>query len=389
MKILQVTHRFYPTSGGGSYVVYNLSKYLKLKNNDITIITSDYNYNDNYVAYLRTIGVKIITFPTVFKVGNFIVTKNMINWIKSNIGDFDVIHLHGVRTYQNIVVTAYAKKNHIPVVCHAHGSMSRIGYYKFFKKIYDKLFLRKLITNISIFIALSKSEKKVFSEIGIPSDKTTVIPNGVDLEKFKNLPQKGIFRTKYNINREEKILLYIGRIDITKGLDLLVQSYHHIYRSNRHVKLVIIGKDTGYKKELIKLIDKLCLQKGVILIDYISEEEKLSAMLDSDVFITPRFYGFPITFVEACACGLPLVTTDDGDYLDWIHNNTGFVTTYDELEMKNYILQIIENRNLWTYFSNNCRSIVRSEFNWAIIANKLISIYKSLIDSTTRRGNNG
>lgn len=52
-----------------------------------------------------------------------------------------------------------------------------------------------------------------------------------------------------------------------------------------------------------------------------SEKEKMMAFIDADVFVTPRFYGFPITFLEAIACGTPIVTTNAGDFIEGIDND--------------------------------------------------------------------
>ena len=61
-----------------------------------------------------------------------------------------------------------------------------------------------------------------------------------------------------------------------------------------------------------------------------SEKEKITIFVDADVFVTPSFSGFPVTFLEACACSTPIITTNKGDELDWIHNKVGYVVEYNK-----------------------------------------------------------
>ena len=375
MKILQVTHRFYPSSGGGAYVVYNISKYLQNQGNEVTIITSDYNFDKDYANELKKIGVNILPFPRDFSISHFIIARGMKKWLKENIKYYDIIHLHSVRTYQNNQVIKYAKKYDIPIILHAHGSIERIGNKKSLKKMYDKLFLKNIINTVSTFLSLSESEKDAHIRMGVPLNKINIIPNGVNVSEYKNLPKEGIFKKKYGISQEKQILLYIGRIDKSKGIDLLIKAYNDLIQKNKSLILVIAGLDTGYKKELLKIISNLKLGDEVLFVDYISESDKICAFVDSTIFITPRFYGFPITFVEACAFGLPIVTTDGGDYLEWINDYVGFCTKFDEKELAQSISKIIDDVEMRTHFSSNGKEIVESAFNWKNISGNLEKIY--------------
>ena len=103
--------------------------------------------------------------------------------------------------------------------------------------------------------------------------------------------------------------------------------------------------------------------------------DKLAAYVDTDVFVTPSFYGFPITFMEACATGTPIVTTERWDHLDWLDGRIGYVTRYDDKELANAIAAILGDSALAERFGANGRDIVRTRFNWASIAGQLEEIY--------------
>jgi glycosyltransferase involved in cell wall biosynthesis len=91
--------------------------------------------------------------------------------------------------------------------------------------------------------------------------------------------------------------------------------------------------------------------------------------------VTPKFYGFPITFAESCACGLPIITTNAGDYLDWIDGVAGFSTGFDRGEVCNAMHRILSDNLVWDRFSRECRRLVASQFNWVSITEDLEVVY--------------
>ena len=77
MRILQVTHRFFSRSGGGSYVIRNLSKSLQQRGHDVTIICSNYHFEQEYIGELTKTGVTVIPFQVQWNFGQFYYTKDL------------------------------------------------------------------------------------------------------------------------------------------------------------------------------------------------------------------------------------------------------------------------------------------------------------------------
>lgn len=377
MKILQIIPRFNPSLGGGVDVVYHISKYLVLRGHKVTILTTNYKFDEEYADSIRKIGVKVVPFKHHFNFCLFIPSPDMKTWLKKNIQQYEIIHLNGTRSYQNNVVMDLALKYNIPYILQAHGSIMRIVERKKFKFLYDLVWGNRLIENASKFIALSNSEADTHEMMGIDRSKIVIIPNGVDLTRFHNLPEKGEFRDKYSLQKE-RIILYLGRLHRSKGLDLLIEAFLEVTQKNDYVTLVLVGPDGGFKQSLIKKIEELHVEKKVIFTGLVSEEEKYSAFIDADVFVTPKFYGFPITFVEACACGCPIITTNGGDYLDWIDGKAGFSTVFNKSDVADAICKILRNDNLRLEMSANCIYLVKEKFNWESISEKVEGVYAQI-----------
>ena len=121
------------------------------------------------------------------------------------------------------------------------------------------------------------------------------------------------------------------------------------------------------------------MNKSVLFTGAIYENEKAEVYVDSDIFVTPSYSGLPITFLESCAYGIPIITTINGDKLEWIDNNVGYVVKYDRHELSDAILNLISNEVLKNKFGNNGKTLVRTNFNWEIITRYFEKIYREII----------
>lgn len=383
MKILQVIHAFVPAwdYGGSMRVCYGVSRELAARGHDVTVYTTDALNSKERVKEREEVidGIKIKRFRNLSNDiaynQHLFTSAGMIPAIRSDLKYFDIIHLHEYRTIHNVIVHYYAKKLSIPYLLQAHGAIPRVAAKQRLKHIYDAIWGYKLLRDASSVIALTEAEAEQYHRMGIGEDKIRIVPNGVDPVEFANLPQREEFRTKYGLNENEKIILYLGRIHQTKGVDLLVRAFASLAREIDSAKLVIVGQDEGCLCELTELAQDLGVSDKILFTGPIYDRNRLEAYVGADVFVTPSFLGFPITFVEACACGTPIITTQKGDSLDWIHNQVGYVVSYDENELRDAMVKVLTSRDLAQQFGENAGRLVRERFTWSRITDGLEHIY--------------
>ena len=121
MKILHVIPYFNPKRGGDVYVCSTLARKLANRRNDVTIITTNFEFDKKYARLIEKDGVKIISFDCILNLGLFLFSPSIKKWLQANIMDYDIIHLHNFRSYQNNVVKYFSKKYNKPYVLQAHG----------------------------------------------------------------------------------------------------------------------------------------------------------------------------------------------------------------------------------------------------------------------------
>jgi glycosyltransferase involved in cell wall biosynthesis len=304
----------------------------------------------------------------------------MKTWLEKNLPGFDIIHLHTFWSYQHVSVRSSAIKYRIPYIMQAHGTVLPFFEKQNLKKLYDFVWGDKILRDASKLIALTDTEKEQYTLRGVPGKKICIIPNGINLNEFENLPKKGEFRKKFQIQDDCRLILYVGRLHEAKGLDLLIDAFYELNKITKDARLVLAGPDGGYLSELLNKIRKLDLENEIVVPGFISDEEKIQAFIDSDVFVTPFYWGFPVTFLEACACGLPIITTTHGDTLNWLNKNVGMVVEYNQNSLKNAIYQILNDNELKIKFGKKGKEIVKNEFNWATIILELEKTYLHSID---------
>lgn len=389
MKILQVIPYFPPAYifGGPVRVAYQISKELTNRGHEVVVYTTDAKDFHSRIKMIsdNAEGIKVHYFKNISLVFvrklKLFITPQVISSARKEVKKFDLIHLHEYRSFQNVIIHHYVHKWKIPYILQAHGSIPRTGSWKKLKIIYDIFFGYKLLRDASKVIALSGFEAEQYGAMGVPEDKVVIIPNGIDLSDYSNLPPKGFFKNKYNIPEEKKIILYLGRIHKTKGIDLLIKAYAYLTKEIgcKDAILVMVGPDDGYLNEAKTLTKTLNLEDSVVLTGFVGSEDKLKALVDAEVFVTPSFYGFPITFLEACAVGIPIVTTSLGDELEWIDGRVGYVTQPKPQRLAEAIYKIISDKTLRKKFSDSCVETVKSNFSIEKVVDRLERLYNEVV----------
>lgn len=376
MKILHVIPYFTPKRGGDVNVCYNLSKQLVKRGHEVTIITTDFELDKGFVKSIEKEGVIVIPFHCIANIRLFLFSPSMKKWLNTNLRHFDLVHMHDFRSYQNKIVHFYAIKYNIPYILQAHGSVLPFFQKKRLKTFFDQFFGYAILKNTSKVIALTNTEVEQYKKMGVDGNKIEVVPNGIDLSEYNALSERGEFRRKHWIKYDEKIILYVGRLHRSKGIDLLVKAFSEISKELGDVRLVLVGPDDGYKSVLENLIQELKVMDKVLFTGFVTKDEKISAFVDADVFVTPSFSGFPVTFLEACACNTPIITTNNGDELDWIHNKVGYVVEYDKDLLRDSIFKVLSDEELRRKFGLEGKQLIRECFEWSSIIKKIEKVYE-------------
>ncbi len=223
MRILQVMQYYSPNMGGSVIAPYNLIKALQQKGHDITVVTTDFNFDSEFAHSIP--GVDVIPFRCKANAGVLQYTPEMGSWLKERIDDFDLVHAHNYRTYQNILVRKRCQRSETPYLLQAHGSLPVDLGKRTIKVLYDRVWGKGIIRDASCLVALSESEKAMYVKLGALPSQVEIVPNVV--RERKTTSPVGTFRSNVGAG-DRKIILYLGRVSRLKGLIFLLNSYRRL-----------------------------------------------------------------------------------------------------------------------------------------------------------------
>jgi glycosyltransferase involved in cell wall biosynthesis len=243
--------------------------------------------------------------------------------------DFDVIDAHYVYPdgFAAVLLGHWLGK---PVVVSARGS--DINLFKDFPLI--RRFLHYTMMKANGVITVSQALKDAACSLGIPAEKMTVIPNGVDTRKFFPLPQAEA-RKRLGLTNQ-RIILSVGRLCPNKGFDILIRAFKILLEKcdEPSPSLVLIG-DGAFRKPLEEMIASACLQDHIQLIGEVPHAELALWYSAADVFcLASGREGWPNVLLEALACGRPVVATAVGGVPEIIRSDAiGFLTERNEWDI--------------------------------------------------------
>lgn len=392
MKILHVVPSFVPCLAAGGVVnaSYQIAKKQKELGHDVVVYTTDscikrLEFENNY--NIDVDGIKVYYFKNIsntFKNKFTIDTpRNLKTHLKKHIKEFDIIHIHEHRHSLAILTHKYAMKYNIPYILQAHGSVLPFFQKEGLKNIFDKLWGFNILYDSKRVFALTEIEKEQYLKMGVYSSKVEIVPLGIDIKEYENLPNYGEFRKKFNISPDERLIIFIGRLNKIKGLDLLIKGFNKFNRNNpnSNVKLAIIGPDNGFEDEIKRLIKEYNLKDKIILTGPLYKEDKIKALKDCNVFIMPSQYeSFTTSGLEAMATSKALILTECNHISTWVSGVCGETCKYNSDDLSRTIKKLIFDDKLMEKYGKNGRKLVENEYNWDKVLDKIMKIYMKVID---------
>jgi D-inositol-3-phosphate glycosyltransferase len=234
-----------------------------------------------------------------------------------------------------------------------------------------------------IIVATEKEKQGLIDYYEALPEKVGVVPCGVNMEIFKPA-DKTVARQKLGLT-EEKIVLFVGRIDPLKGIDKLIRSIP-LFKNNGKVRLVVVGGDENSRPELEKLKKLACelnIEDSIDFRGLVKQEQLPYFYSAADVCVVPSYYeSFGLVPLESLACGTPVVATDVGDLKNIIrHGETGYILTDNSPEeLAAGISSMLSST------SNKIESVLSirasvSKWDWTNIAGRVAGEMQLALDS--------
>ena len=390
--------------GGGQVIqAIGLAQYFKSRKHNITIISDRSKLiSRDSLEYIKSLDIQFIrnkSYNYIFFLRYLSLFLKTFNLIHSR--QFDIIqifepHLSG------LIGIFFKRIYKIPIIIRMGAKY--IEYYKFkfrkskfkFKNIFVlgifgvflKLIERITIRNSNYIIANCEFIKNnILNKNYLRNlDKIQVIPSGIKIDRNENI--KDIQR---NIDINFKYILYIGRIEKYKGIDILLDAFEHILNNNDSIKLILIGSteiNKLYYKDLKNKIKLKGLTKKIIFKGTISHSIIFKYLKRSEMLIVPSLKGkykieegLPNVILEAFKMNCPVIASNVGGIHEIIKNNkTGLIyNPSDAKDLYKKIVFLLKNDNLKKKIIKKAKEYLIKERDLKKSSEKYLKLYEKLI----------
>ena len=251
---------------------------------------------------------------------------------------------------------------------------------------------KNVVNDSDLILCVSKYTKnEIIDRVdGIETNHIKFLPNGVDINRFFPVENTSGFLNRYNIPENSNIILTLARIIRRKGHDTVIKCLPILIKKFPNIQYVIAGphrkKDT-YLDELKLLAKELSVENHIVFVDYIPDSDLNEIYSRSQVYVmVSRTYndigdseGFGITFLEANACGCPVIGSTEGGIPDAVENNkNGLLVPADDIKsLTKAIEKFLEDQSFRRKIIDQGIERVNNDFTWEKLTIKMV---KYLID---------
>jgi glycosyltransferase involved in cell wall biosynthesis len=306
MKIVFL-HRF-KVVGGAERQLVELARGLHQRGHEVTLVT--FYPGGVMLGDAERAGLRIVSLD---KSGRWDVIPFLLRLIRTLARErADVVH--GYLGFANALLVLTKPIHRAPVVWGVRSSDIDISRYHRLAR-FDAWIEQTLSRFPDLILANSHAGKAHAISRGFPSDKITVIPNGIDLDRFQRDEAGRLkVRAEWGVGEDERLIGRVARMDPQKDYPTFLRAAAIFARKRPETKFAVVGHDRyGSQGELAALAAELDLGDRVIWAGQRTDMAAVHSAFDLCVSSSAFGEGTPNVLAEAMACGTPCVTTDAGD----------------------------------------------------------------------------
>jgi len=374
--------------GGPVRSISSLYEAIARLGTQVTLLTTDANSSGRVDVPLRrpveVEGVTVWYFPCLMK-DSFFYSPELAQAFKSVVGQYDLAVLEGLWAHAMGPAVAACRRFRVPYVIPLRGQLLpwSLRQKRLKKLLYLALFGQRYLNNAAALHCTDQVEAEAAAAFGFGTP-LFVVPNGVDISRFKNLPVKGTLRRLRGITPESVVLLFVGRLHRKKRPDIAVESLAAVASSGREVHLLLAGSDDeGLAPRIQAQAQKLGYNQAIHLLGLMQGEEILQAYADADLLLMPsepESENFGMAAVEAMAAGLPILVSDGVPVGRWAEAaGAGRMVPCSAEAFAEAVRDLLAKPELLKSMGQKSRTLVRERFDIGVVASQMLEQFQAII----------
>ena len=307
-------------------------------------------------------------------IGVYIYMLRLLQYIISHVNEFNIIHVHSAFTgaFISVLAGGWLRKRVIVKVMNS-GYLNDLKLFRTLPRIVGASRMADYIQRCSRIIALNQLAVAELREMGFATEQIVQIPNGVEVEEIQP-------KADYALSSPIR-LIFAGRLHKSKGIDKLFHALQLIQQQRPRLTwlLTLLGVGSLHS-ELVRLAEELNITSSVHFQG--QAQDVIPFLRKSDIFVLPsRAEGISNALLEAMACGLPCVVTDNAGNRTIIsqEQNGLLVPVDDSAALAEVILRCIDDKQLRERLGRTARVTAESQYSIESVARRYIHLYHQLL----------
>lgn len=327
-------------------------------------------------------GVRIVT-PTPSRLAMDQLPRGVVldgpeTDLEGSVRDAEAVHIHGLWQEHTRRAARTARRRRVPHMIVAHGMADpwALGQKAWKKRIYAFFVENRNLRGATCLHALTRPEVGHLRAMA-PSVPVALVPNGVDLAAFDDLPGREQLERDHPELRGRFVLLFFGRLHKKKGLDLLATVLASIAGDHPEVHLLLAGTDGGELASFLASAETLGIRSRITHVGHVSGEAARKVWGAADGFILPsRSEGFSMAVLEALGARVPAIITSACNFPELAREQAGIVVEPTVEGVERGLRELLqrspqERRRL----GGAGRELVESRYTWERQAARLSDVY--------------
>ncbi len=380
MKILLVTDAYTHLTNGVAVVVATLYNTYRAKGHDVRVLTvsGDRNaHQDGDVYYIPSFKVPLYPDVRMSLVHRHPYLTELKQWKP------DIVHIHSEGSASRMA-KSIAKASGSRIVMTWHTDYAKFAFHHHYSNgivhFSAKNLMKAAYHSANIITVPSYKAKRMLDDYGL-KQPNVVIPNGIILSRFqKSLSdeEKQKLREQYHIPKGSKVLVIVSRLSAEKNISEIISFFPLLLKNEPHLHLLIAGIGPD-KRHLEQLTEQLGITKNVTFAGFIPPEETYRCYkLGTAFFSASTFEMHSLTYLEAMACGLPLICREDSCLEGVLTDGFNGYIYRNQKEFLTKTLRLLRDDALCREMGEH--SLQHSEhFSEGAFANKMLSLYRQLL----------